>query len=54
MIAFKYVKKITLLLLLSIALTACTTTGQGKRPSELSRPVLIERPERLFWEIRGN
>ena len=54
MIAFKYVKKITLLLLLSIALTACTTTGQGKRPSELSRPVLIERPERFFWEIKGN
>ena len=54
MIAFKYVKKITLLLLLSIALTACTTTGQGKRPSELSRPVLIERPERFFWALRGN
>ncbi len=48
MIAFKYVKKITLLLLLSIALTACTTTGQGKRLSELSRPVLIEHPERFF------
>ena len=51
---FINLKKIALFLMLGIVLTACTTTGQGKRPSELSRPVLIERPERFFWEIRGN
>ena len=54
MIVHKYLKKITLLLLLALALTACTTTEQPQRHSELSKPVLIEHPERFFWEIRGN
>ena len=51
---YKYLKKIVPFLMLSIALTACTTTEQVKRPSELSKPVLIECPERFFWEIRGH
>jgi len=54
MIVHKYLKKITLLLLLALALTACTTTEQPQRHSKLSKPVLIEHPERFFWEIRGN
>ena len=54
MITLKYLKKIALLLMLTIALTACTTTGQAERRSELSKPVLIEHPERFFWEIKGN
>ena len=49
-----YLKKLVLLILLGIVLTACTTTGQAKRHSELSKPVLIEHPERFFWEIKGN
>ena len=52
--AYIYLKKIVPLLMVSIALTACTTTGQVKRKAELSKPVLIEHPERFFWEIRGN
>jgi len=40
--------------MLGIVLTACTTTGQAKQSSELSKPILIEHPERFFWEIRGN
>ena len=51
---FINLKKIALCLMLGIVLTACTTTGQAKRHSELSKPVLIEHPERFFWEIRGN
>ena len=50
----KYLKKIVPLLILGIMLTACTTTEQAKRHSELSKPVLIEHPERFFWEIKGN
>ena len=50
----KYLKKIVPLLMLGIMLTACTTTEQAKRHSELSKPVLIEHPERFFWEIKGN
>jgi len=49
-----YLKKIVPLLMLGIVLTACTTTEQAKRHSELSKPVLIEHPERFFWEIKGN
>ena len=48
-----YLKKFVPLFMLGIMLTACTTTEQVKRPSELSKPVLIEHPERFFWEIRG-
>ena len=50
----KYLKKIVPLLMLGILLTACTTTEQAKRHAELSKPVLIEHPERFFWEIKGN
>ena len=49
-----YLKKLAPLLMLSIILNACTTTEQAKRHSELSKPVLIEHPERFFWEIKGN
>ena len=49
-----YLKKLVSLIMLGIVLTACTTTRQAKRHSELSKPVLIEHPERFFWEIRGN
>ena len=49
-----YLKKFAPLFMLGIVLTACTTTEQIKRPSELSKPVLIEHPERFFWEVRGN
>ena len=51
---FINLKKIALFLMLGIVLTACTTTGQAKQSSELSKPILIEHPERFFWEIRGN
>jgi len=51
---FINLKKIALCLMLGIVLTACTTTGQAKQSSELSKPILIEHPERFFWEIRGN
>ena len=47
-------KKLAPLLMLSIILNACTTTEQAKRHSELSKPILIEHPERFFWEIRGS
>ena len=49
-----YLKKLVSLIMLGIVLTACTTTGQAKQSSELSKPILIEHPERFFWEIRGN
>ena len=49
-----YLKKLLPLLMLGIILTACKTTGQVKRKSELSKPILIEHPERFFWEIKGN
>ena len=49
-----YLKKIVPLLMLGIILTACTTTRQAKQHPELSKPVLIEHPERFFWEIKGN
>lgn len=54
----RYLKKIAPFLMLGIVLTACTTTKQVKRYPELLKPgsnsVLIEHPERFFWEIRGN
>ena len=52
--ALTYCKKIAILLMLGIVLTACTTTGGAQRHSDLSKPVLIEHPERFFWEIKGN
>ena len=57
MITHKYLRKILPLFMLGIMLTACTTTGQVKQKHELPNsvlPVLIEHPERFFWEIRGN
>lgn len=48
-----YVKKLAVLLMACLILTACTTTGKGSRKGELTKPVLIERPERFFWEIKG-
>ena len=49
-----YLKKIVPLVILMIVFTACTTTEKVTRHSELSKPVLIEHPERFFWEIRGD
>ena len=57
MITHKYLRKILPLFMLGIMLTACTTTGQVKQKHELPNsvlPILIEHPERFFWEIRGN
>ena len=51
---YVYLKKLVPLFMLGMVLTACTTTEQVKRPSELSKPILIEHPERFFWEIRGS
>jgi hypothetical protein len=57
MITHKYLRKILPLFMLGIMLTACATTGQVKQKHGLPNsvlPVLIEHPERFFWEIRGN
>ena len=57
MITHKYLRKILPLFMLGIMLTACATAGQVKQKHELPNPVLpvlIEHPERFFWEIRGN
>ena len=57
MITHKYLRKILPLFMLGIMLTACATAGQVKQKHGLPNsvlPVLIEHPERFFWEIRGN
>lgn len=48
-----YFKKALVLFIAGLLLAACTTTGKGSRKEALTKPILIERPERFFWEIKG-
>lgn len=48
-----YAKRL-LLLLLSITAIGCVGNAQIKSGENLSKPILIEHPERFFWEIKGN
>ena len=55
----KKIKAVALLVALSLAVIGCTTTGQGMQRAEqaeaLQEPaVLVEHPERLFWELKGS
>lgn len=62
MMIYSYGKKIkaaALLFALSLAVIGCATTGQGMQKNEqaeaLQEPaVLVEHPERLFWELKGS
>lgn len=54
----KKINKIVLLLVLSLVVVSCATTGEGRQKADQMEPlrepaVLIEHPERFFWELKG-